>query len=462
MPHYKNNSSPNIEEQINALTDTLALHSIADADNFEDFLIIESDDEEYLAERKVLREFAIGEHLAHNLAYANLKTGDCVDIKAADQSVDTYKTFKLKTGQGGVVIKAFVPVNKKNATVHLSFTGTNSFAALHADLERNAGEEAIYKRGNMDNILKQINKIVEKVHNRSGQEVHLTFAGHSLGGALAGQTIAAALGRRATNMIDNKSATKEECNLINNENEKLKTYFKSTYDIELKAVAKEDREYFDKVGSFNLSTWNKTGESRVVADYSNTMANLIVSKQGKMSVKARFGMVAGDSVQQTGENTVLSDCDGEISVMKVDIGLEKHAHRSALMGLLSTGTLGLIGGVALGPVAGVAAGSAIGMIYLGNTLKNALSAHTAHHFKDGVDMARGKLRYELTHNSTKEGKLKIKERLQKKSSLLQTKVLLVGKSALHKIGRAFGSSAHRNKAMDQEGVNISSSTLKAN
>lgn len=403
-----------------------ALADRADSDlDVSDFELLISQ-EERKSEKDLLKDFALGEHLAHGLAYQfnQRKEGQRLFIHEQDGMLREYTVQKIHSGHGGLVAEIFKPSGENTtSTVYVNFTGTHNAATLHADVEYCPGEKTFQKH--KAKLMAQINQVVGEVAAKTNQEVNLVCAGHSLGAAYAQQCVTEVMRYRA----HSKTFDQETQQKIEAADKKLSQYLSGYRHIDNKIP---NDNHFNSVNAVTLLTWNAAGVSKAIQDYSNQMAD-ILAQQDTMSIQARFGMVGGDGVQLSGEGTVLSDCKADVANLKVDRGLEG---RSSLVKSLLSGFAGAgIGALLLGPVGAVLGGTLGALIPAVAGATGTLSAHTAYHFpkEDSADIPNN-LRYELLRNNTDEGHAKIKTRLQKKSTILQTPIAHGGMYFLRKMG----------------------------
>lgn len=397
----------------------------------EEFTLIQSD-AEVAEERRSMSEFSLGANLAHNLAYLNNPEFEKISIKEEDNVCREYQTLKIRSGHSAINAEMYLPTgDNEQSTVYVNFTGTNSLATLHADLEHNAGEQAFHR--NKLPIMAQIADAVRQVSERTGKPVTLHFSGHSLGGALAQHGLNETMRYLATNLKDELTNEDDKLAIIKAD-KTLKSEIKKHNSRTVNTLSKDGLEQFKKVGALKISTWDATGVSKEVEAYSNEISNVLV-KNGT-DITGRFGMIGGDFVQKTGQGTVLSDSDASVQVLKLDLGHE--GFKSNLLKSFLTGSACVAAGLALGPFAAGLFGT-VG--FLTRAALPTIKAHTSpagcfdkeNQLRNNQEQAIG---YEKLSNDTPEGRAKIKARLQNKSGLLQSTPLVYGKAALHGLGKA--------------------------
>lgn len=410
------------------MTDTINIEG-------EEFTFIQSNEEVAQVrrqEKSSMREFSLGANLAHNMAYRNNPALEKISIKEEDNVCRDYQTVKIRSGHNAINAEMYLPIgNNDQSTVYVNFTGTNSLATLHADLEHNAGEQVFHR--NKLHVMAQIADAVRQVSERTGKPVTLHFSGHSLGGALAQHGLNETMRYLAANLKD-KITNENEKNQIAKAEETLIGQIKKHNSRTDNTLSKDGLEQFKKVGALKISTWDSTGVSKEVEAYSNEMSNLLVKHD--MDITARLGMVGGDFVQKTGQGTVLSDSDASVQVLKLDLGYE--GFKRNLLKSFLTGAVCVAAGLTLGPFAAGVLGTT------GFLTRAALPTIKAHTSPSGCFNEDNKLQsskekpigYEKLSNDTPEGRAKIKARLQNKSSILQSSPLVMGKAALHGLGKA--------------------------
>lgn len=406
--------------------------TLFDTDLEADSFVLIEDAEGIDAERDSLREFALGANLAHNLAYQNNPSLQTFKIKEADNVEREYQTLPIRSGHNAIKAEMYLPVNENDqSTIYVNFTGTCDLPSLHADLERNAGEQVFHR--NKSHIMAQIGDAVRQVSERTGKPVTLHFAGHSLGGALAQHGMNETLRYLAKN-LQNQTDDQALKTQILDADKKLVSEIKKNNSRTVNALSEETAEQFSNVNAVKISTWDATGVSKEVEDYSNEISSLLINHGH--AIQARYGMIAGDFVQQTGQGTVLSDSDADVNVLKLDLGHE--GFRSNLLKSFLTGAACVAAGFALGPFAAGVLGTAG---FLARAAAPTLQAHTspAGCFNSNNDLCRSEFEgipYHKLHNNTPEGRAKVKARLQNKSGLLQFTPVVIGKSMLHGICKA--------------------------
>jgi hypothetical protein len=413
--------------------------SIQQDDFLDDFVVIS--DEEIKKEKALLNEFALGEQLAHGLAYEDLKDKQNIKIREEDGVAREYQVLKLHTNTNKILASIYVPSgNNTQSQIYVNFTGTCSGATVHADVEAFPGEQSFQKNKNL--IMHQVNSAMNEIARKTGKPVNVTASGHSLGGALAQQFFAEAMRYTVLGYDDELQKLKEKGGLtssakkeitelreaIHKEDAKLSHYIHEQYDInkdqkKLPVPPVACRDGFKQTGSMRLCTWNSAGVSKEVERFGNKAATFL-TEQGK-KISGRFGMVGGDGVQCTGAGTVLSDCKADVANLKMDRNLE--GIKGTLLQGFGGAAAGATAGLVLGPV-GAVVGGTVGMLI--PSLAPTAKAHTSSHFD-----SEGKILYpyEMLRNDTKAGHTKVKTRLQNKSKFLQSSFAKAGVFFLHKV-----------------------------
>jgi hypothetical protein len=383
----------------------------------DDFILL--DEKGYRAEKKLLDEFQLGETLAHVHAYNSFR--DTLQIKDEDGITRPYRVYRIETNREGVIAQLYVPTTDDNSQIYVNFTGTQGAHTAHADLEPNPGERSFLKSKKA--LMHQINWAIGKVAKKSGKPVSIGIAGHSLGGALAQQATNECMRYCALNLSEKDP---QIAAVVADAEAEFKQAITKKYRIKAEAqgVPHVARENFDSVGKIKMYTWNAAGVGKPVEKYSNQVSG-VLSTQG-LELAARFGMVGGDGIQQTGAGTVLSDSPkADVANLKMNIGIQDA--KSTLINGAIGAAVGFIAGCSLGPVGAIVGGTLGSLV----SLRPTLQAHTAIHLQGNSTIS---YQYELIRNDTPEGHEKIKNRLQKKAKFLQNKVTQGAMSILHGFG----------------------------
>lgn len=385
----------------------------------EDFVLL--DDKGYKAEQKLIDEFRLGETLAHVHAYNPLQ--ETLQIKDEDGITRSYQVYRIQTDKDGVLAQMYVPTSHDNAQIYVNFTGTEGKHTAHADLEPNPGERSFLESKKA--IMHQINWAIGEVAKKTGKPVSIGISGHSLGGALAQQATNECMRYCALNLQDKDPKSAE---IVSQAETRFTKAMEKRYGIkaEHQHVPRVARENFDHVGRIKMFTWNAAGVGKPVETYSNQISGILA--ESGIQLAARFGMVGGDSVQQTGEGTVLSNSPkADVANLKMDIGVQgaKKAFATGAVGA----AVGVLAGCVLGPV-GAIVGGTIGSLLGG--LQPTLKAHMAVHLQP--NNVTPSYQYEMLRNDTPEGHYQIKQRLQKKSKALQNPVIQGARGVLHGFG----------------------------
>lgn len=386
----------------------------------DDFVLLDA--KEYKAEAKLMNEFRLGETLAHVHAYDSSK--QVLQIEDEDGVTRPYRVYPIQTQKDGVIAQMYMPLSGDNSKIYVNFTGTKCAHTAHADLEPNPGERSFLQCKKA--MMHQINWAVGEVAKRTGKPVSIGIAGHSLGGALAQHATNECMRYCALNI---KESHPESACLISHAENQFTKAMEQKYRMSTKeqAVPRVARENFDKVGQIKMYTWNAAGVGKATENYSNQISG-VLSHYG-VKLGARFGMVHADSVQQTGQGTVLSDSpSADVANLMMDIGKGKGYKKPIRDGALGAAVGGALAGLALGPVGAIVGGTFGTLVALRTTAQ----AHTAVHLQSEQNTPT--YRYELLRNDTPAGHEKIKTRLQKKSSLLQNTAVQGAMGIFHGLG----------------------------
>jgi uncharacterized protein YdbL (DUF1318 family) len=404
------------------------LKTTKDADS-----VLEGDDEwstvDHSAEAKVehayLRQYAGFEFLGHHLAYQDLTDHSTVSVLETDGTHSEYIVHRLRNINDVEGLKGHVLVPKNpeasGHNIKVMFRGTASKSGVGRDIFEVGGAGAYSFEGERENFIEQINGIVKdfnREHNKKGNPVSLTVAGHSLGAADAQNCTAALMDAIA----QNKGLTSTS------------------------PVPVHKRHALNGISKLIMSTKNAAGVALKTAQRAKAVAGYLAECRAKgrtdLTIESYNLQVGGDAVQQTGEAHILSDAPvkhAKVDVMKAHVLYcePTRAYVNAAVAVTafsyvpSAAALGMNKGAAIGGVVGGVAGAVVGgtggaMIGGASALalgalpfaKGELSTHCAKFFDQPIQA-----NYQRFSNKTPVGHQEVAAKLGKKSSgvnILQT------------------------------------------
>lgn len=419
----------------------LAQSELSDADLINDFVWVDAEqlNAQEAAEREKitaqLREFALTEKLSHTEhgAYGAPKRSEHDVIEIKDQTntdATPYKILKIKTNKNGLVAEVFIPIDTtQSQNIYINWTGTHNLNTVLADLERAPGEESY--RSQELSIIKQLNNIIKEFHSTSKKKANIIVTGHSLGGALAQQSFHS-LQRAIAHNIYEKELNKNEMSIskkwIESEKE-YRTSLKSQAEHTRQDIPKDVRSHLNNahIGSLTLGVWNSAGVLKAIENSSNQLAGLIT--QSGIKQRALFGMVGGDSIQKTGEGSILSNVssdEADVIIAKIDKGHEGY-YKKLIFGVLGA-TTASASCILLGLPIAILGGLAFGMLPMA---KSTMQAHSETHFSDRESLDFSNIKCQYFQNNSPEGRKVIHAKLTNKSEFLQWSPVKSAQKGLH-------------------------------
>lgn len=345
-------------------------------------------------EHDYLKKYAYGEFLAHNFAYTSPANGKH-KILQEDGTYQEYECTQLLSDNAGLVGYILTPMQvsaDKIPDIKVVFRGTACFSSILRDLEVGGAGSASFV-SNKHSILEQINLAIKNFnarHLRTQQDVNITLAGHSLGGADAQNCLIA--------IMDSISQ---------------KYGLNRTRD---KRIPSKCMDNMDTIRDLRLFNYNSAGITKQAATQSRVLAEFLAEKrqagETKLNIETYNLLVVGDGVQQTGEAHVLSDVAADVAkvdVLKANIG---YGHRNKLDVKKSLATVGLKLATGSTMAATMATTGLVGSVVLGawDTMK----AHTACLFQEQGT----KINYERFNNQDPVNQEVVAKVLNKKSYAL--------------------------------------------
>lgn len=359
---------------------------------------------------QLLNDFVIGEHLAHIQAYAFDKhaEGDVVMLPSVDGTVGSYKVRKLQSGHNGVVGVIYQPLEEDNTTVHVLIAGTHNLPTVHLDLEPNPGEATFLKC--KEYIMSHINQVVEEVALESGKKVNISVAGHSLGGSLAAYI---------TNEILRYTALANPVNptVLAEQEKALMEYRFNKYKMHSASVDSRNISGFSNLGEITLYAWNPAGISKVTADYSALVGDML---QEKVAIAGRIGYVAHDIVQKTGESMLFAKAKKvDVANLKITNNKEIDFFNRYCLGALKGGNpFILLGGIV-------------------ECMHSVIFSHTSTHFQEDDILSLENKKIELLSNYSAKEQKQIEQRFHKKLKVLNSIPVQTLMRGIYNVGTFF-------------------------
>lgn len=260
---------------------------------------------------EIYDDYKMVEELAHEIAYAKLKTNDIIDVYiAGTRKKIPHIVYQFVVNHEGLVGYILCPTRFSKASgnkidLKIIYKGTSDFASFQRDNEAGSpGHESYYE--NESAMLVQANGIMKNCRttlSKQGINAHhleftLTILGHSLGGGDAQRFMLSCMKVMAQILGVSGNIVKPE-----------------------EGVPSHDRDQFNFVKKLVLYTFNSVGVTQEVNQKAEQLAGFITSKRKqdltKLNLEVNIFLAGGDAIQQIGDTHLLYRVSKESALVRI-------------------------------------------------------------------------------------------------------------------------------------------------